>query len=314
MARSKPAPLYRDILRAAPEGHAFWVQTEDGKRIRAAVFPGGRRGSIILYPGRTEFIEKFDDVISRLVKMGFWVAVNDWRGQGLSDRPFGNTDLGHVLHYSEYQRDVAALMATPEYRTLPRPRVLFSHSMGGALALRSLINGLDVKAAVFSSPMWGFDINIWLRVPTYFATQAARLFRFGHLHAPGGDRQFYPLKQGFDGNLLTNDPVEFERYRQKLQLHPELGLGGGSYRWLRESMDEMARLRHAELPKLPILAFMAENEGIVSKAATRQFMTSMPNGRLELVKGAQHEGWLEVPATREWIWAKTAQFLAEVGV
>jgi len=314
LAESESAPLYRDILKGAPKGHAFWVHTADDRRIRAAIFPGGDRGTVILYPGRTEFIEKFDDVIARLNKMGFWVAAHDWRGQGLSDRPFGNTDLGHVLSFKEYQHDAAALMATPEYQALPGPRMLFSHAMGGLLALRSLINGIKFRAAVFSSPMWGFDINIWLRVPTYFITQAARLLHFGHIHAPGGDRQFYPLKQGFDGNLLTNDRYEFERYRQKLQLHPELGLGGGSYRWLREAMDEMARLRHAELPNLPILAFMAENEGIVSNAATRQFMNAMPNSELLLVQGAQHEGWLEVPATREWIWSKTEEFLIKAGV
>ncbi len=314
MAESKPAPLYLDILQDAPEGHAFWVHTADRKRLRAAIFPGGTRGTVLLFPGRTEFIEKFDNVIARLVRMGFSVAVHDWRGQGLSDRPFGNTDLGHVLNFSEYHRDVAALLATPEYQTLPGPRVLFSHSMGGLLALRALINGLDVKAAVFSSPMWGFDIKIWLRPPAYFLTQAARLFRFGHIHAPGGDRQFYPLKQGFDGNLLTNDAGEFQRYRQKLQIHPELGLGGGSLRWLREAMDEMARLRHAELPTLPILAFMAENEGIVSNASTRQFVNAMANAELVVVAGARHEGWLEIPATRAWIWQETAKFLAGVGV
>lgn len=314
MADSDPAPLYRDILNEAPVGQAFWVQTSDGKRLRAAVFPGGTRGSAIIFPGRAEFIEKFDEVIARLVRIGFWVAIHDWRGQGLSDRPFGNTDLGHVLHFSEYQHDVAALMAHPEYAALPGPRLLFSHSMGGLLALRTLLNGLEVKAAVFSSPMLGFAIKPRLRAPIWLLTRAARLFGFGHIHAPGGDRQFYPLKAGFTGNLLTSDAGRFENYRQQLQKHPELGLGGGSLRWLREAMDEMARLRHARMPTLPVLTFMAENDGIVANAATLQVMNSLPNGQLHIVKSARHEGWLEAPATREWIWQKTAEFLAEAGV
>jgi lysophospholipase len=314
LARPEVAPLFRDILDEAPAGRAFFVHTSDGKRLRAAVFPGGRRGSVLFLPGRTEFIEKFDGVIARLHASGFAVAIHDWRGQGLSDRPFGTTDLGHVLHYDEYQRDLAALRASAQWQRLKPPFLIFSHSMGGLLALRALVDGLPVRGAVFSAPMWGFDVAPWMRPPAWILTQAARLFGFGHLHAPGGDRQFYPLRQGYEGNLLTSDRAAFDHYCDQLRRHPELGLGGASLRWMRESMDEMARMRHAILPPLASLILMAEGEGIVSNTAIRQFAGAWPGAELMTIPGSRHEGWFETPEIRAMIWARIDAFLERIGV
>ena len=45
-----------------------------------------RKGTVCIFPGRTEFIEKYFEVVRDLRARGFAVAVLDWRGQGLSDR------------------------------------------------------------------------------------------------------------------------------------------------------------------------------------------------------------------------------------
>ena len=72
---------------AAPIGTAEWFEGARGFRLRAALFPAKNpRGSVILSGGRTEFIEKYLEVIRELVGRGFTVLTHDWRGQGLSQR------------------------------------------------------------------------------------------------------------------------------------------------------------------------------------------------------------------------------------
>ena len=64
----------------------------------------------------------------------------------------------------DYQRDVAAVMALARAEALARPPFhLVSHSMGGAIGLRALHDGLPVRAAVFSAPMWGIRMHPALR-------------------------------------------------------------------------------------------------------------------------------------------------------
>ena len=64
----------------------------------------------MIFPGRTEFAEKYGRVARELVARGLSVLVIDWRGQGLSDRHPGNAMLGHIEDFRTYQLDVAALL------------------------------------------------------------------------------------------------------------------------------------------------------------------------------------------------------------
>ena len=63
-------------------------------RIRAVLWNGGSRGTVVIFPGRTEFAEKYGRVVSRLVAEGLSVLVVDWRGQGLSHRYPANPEAG----------------------------------------------------------------------------------------------------------------------------------------------------------------------------------------------------------------------------
>ncbi|MBA3324054.1 MAG: alpha/beta hydrolase, partial [Rhodobacteraceae bacterium] len=117
-----PAPFFADIAEAPDGGRPLWLDTQDGLRLRAAVWSEGARGTAIVLPGRTEYVEKYGRVVRRLTERGLAVAVIDWRGQGLSDRHPSAPRLGHVEDFRHYQHDVAALLAHPEVAALPGPR------------------------------------------------------------------------------------------------------------------------------------------------------------------------------------------------
>src|SRR4029077_8940794 len=66
-----------------------------------------RRGTICIFPGRSEFIEKYFEVVGELRRRGFAVDIMDWRGQGGSRRLAGNPLKGHVREFSDYESDLS---------------------------------------------------------------------------------------------------------------------------------------------------------------------------------------------------------------
>ena len=60
------------------------LKTRDGVALRFARWPPppGRKGTVCLFQGRAEFIEKYFETVRDLRARGFAVATLDWRGQG----------------------------------------------------------------------------------------------------------------------------------------------------------------------------------------------------------------------------------------
>ena len=99
------------------------LKTRDGVNIRFARWhpPPGRKGTVCLFPGRTEFIEKYFETIRELRARGFAVAMLDWRGQGLSDRALDDPFKGHVGDFSEYELDLDVFMREVVLPDCPPP-------------------------------------------------------------------------------------------------------------------------------------------------------------------------------------------------
>ena len=93
------------------------------------------RGTVLICTGRSEFIEKYFDVVEELLGRGFAVVIFDWRGQGLSDRSLRNRQKGHVVHFRDYGRDLESVVAQILEPFSPKPWFCLAHSMGGAIAL-----------------------------------------------------------------------------------------------------------------------------------------------------------------------------------
>ena len=115
---------------------------EDGAGLRYARWPatrGPRRGTVVIAPGRGEFIEKYFEVVAELRRRGFAVAVMDWRGQGGSDRLLDHPRKGHVEDFAEYDRDLRQFMKEIVLPDCPPPYTALGHSMGGAILMRNAI-------------------------------------------------------------------------------------------------------------------------------------------------------------------------------
>lgn len=301
------APFFDDVAGGPTGGHAIWLTAPDGVRLRAAVWPEGARGTVLLFPGRTEYVEKYGPAAAELQRRGYATVAVDWRGQGLADRMLKDPNVGHIGHFPDFQKDVAALMQALPEMTLPQPLYLVSHSMGGCIALRALMEGLPVKAAVFSAPMWDIQIPKAMRAVARALSAVSRPLGFGGRYAPGtSGEKTYVEAAAFDGNELTTDPDMYAFMQRQVGAYPDLSLGGPSLSWVHEAMIETARLSRRPSPAVPTLTFLGTQESIVCAQAITARMAHWPGGRLIEVPGARHEVMMEQPETRQQFFDDTA--------
>lgn len=293
------APLLEDVAAAPEGGVAYWLVAADGVRLRIGAWRhAGARGTVLLFPGRTEYVEKYGPAAAELRARGYAMLAIDWRGQGLADRLLPDRDIGHVRRFSDYQLDVSAMLAAAQALDLPRPFHLIGHSMGGCIGLRALVRGLAVRSAVFSAPMWGIRIAPLRRPLAWTVSTLSRATGQGHRLTPSTFPESYVSIAPFEGNMLTTDPEMFALMKRQIEAHPALSLGGPSLHWLNEALIEARALRLRASPPYPVLAMLGTEEKVVEPAAVHQRMGRWPGGRLELIPGAEHEVMMERPSVR----------------
>jgi lysophospholipase len=313
----EPAPFFDEIADADPGARAFWVEAPgrpgDGARVRIARLGEGGRGTALLFPGRTEFVEKYGPAGRALAARGYGVLAVDWRGQGLTDRFLPDRRMGHIERFDDYQRDVAAMVQAADDLSLPRPWHLIGHSMGGAIGLRALCSGLPVASAVFSGPMWGIRLSAYMRPLAWTVTTLARPAGLGGRVVPTSSPENYLLAAAFADNMLTTDRAMFDWMQAQLRAHPELALGGPSMAWVNEALREVRALRRMPAPDLPALCVAGENERIVDLADMRVRMGGWRAGRLVIEPGAEHEIMMEREEVRERFFDAAAEMFDQAG-
>ena len=302
------APYFADVADGPEGGAAHWLTTEDGLRIRVGHWTGPEaRGTVLIFPGRTEYVEKYGREARDLLARGFATVAIDWRGQGIASRMQDDPAVGHVDYFPDYQHDVNATLAHVRALGLPEPYYLIAHSMGGAIGLRSAMEGLPIKAAVFSAPMWGILMSAALRPIAWGLSTLSKPLRFSHIFAPGQQAEPYVMRAEFAENRLTSDRVSFDHMRAQLEAHPDLCLGGPSLHWLNEALLEIRKLNARPSPALPCITFVGEFEEIVDPEASKARMARWPGGECVVVPDARHEVLMETPEIREAILDRTAE-------
>ena len=126
---------YRD---ASVRAH-FWAAGQQARdpsdkyRITGIVpTPPDVQKTIVIFPGFTEFCEKYSKEVLCFHERGYNVLVIDWPGQGQSGH-FGKHPL--AVHCDDFDHHIGAMDAVIEKAGLNgHDLILFGHSMGGHLA------------------------------------------------------------------------------------------------------------------------------------------------------------------------------------
>lgn len=301
------APLFDDIAPGPSGGAAWWLKASDGVRIRMGYWPcENARGTVLLFCGRTEYVEKYGTTAAEFGKRGYATVAIDWRGQGLADRLVPDIRVGHVEEFSDYQRDTDAVIAAATHLDLPRPWHLLGHSMGGAIGLNALMNGMQVASATFTGPMWGISIAPVVRQIGWTLAIMGPKVGIGHWLPPSTRYANYVTNNPFEGNALTRDRDMYDMMRAQIAAHPDLAIGGPTLTWLREALKVTKMMAPRPSPDLPCLTFVGGEERIIDVDRVRARMAAWPGGELIIVPDAEHEVMMEIPSTRNGVFDRMA--------
>ncbi|HEX8900917.1 alpha/beta fold hydrolase [Vitreimonas sp.] len=287
-----------------PEGaEEHWLEGRGGVKVRVMTAPATRspvRGSVIVAPGRTEFIEKYFEVIRELQARGFAVFCIDWRGQGLSGREVENSQKGHFVSFDDPVNDLSTALKLLAGK-LPRPHIGLAHSMGGAILLRALLTRrIELDAAVFSAPMWGI---------AGLTDLAKKYVRFmvalgvGSMFAPSVEKKW--KRENFKKNPVTHDKERHARCQGLITEEPRLALAGPTIGWVAaaadvtESFQQPGALAHV---RIPILIATAGEEQLVDNASHPIVANALPQARHITIAGAKHEILMERDEFRALFW------------
>ncbi|MGE0024426.1 MAG: alpha/beta fold hydrolase, partial [Hyphomicrobium sp.] len=248
------------------------LKTPDGARLRFVRWEatrGPRRGTVCLFGGRGEFVEKYFEVVADLRRRGYAVATMDWRGQGGSSRPLANPKKGHVHSFSEYERDLTLFMKEIVLPDCPPPFVGLAHSMGGNILLRNAARpGSWFERMILCAPMIAVhqDRAGYPEPLVRAYAELGCLLGLGRQYVKGGSDAV--IEQGpFEGNLLTSDRERWYRNKAVLDANPALGLGAPTVAWLRAACRSMALVSsdgYAASVRVPMMVFVAGKDEIVS--------------------------------------------------
>jgi lysophospholipase len=297
-----------------PEGAVTGVlKTPDGVALRFARWapPQGRKGTLLVLPGRAEFIEKYFEVVAEARARGFAVAMIDWRGQGLSERALRDSRKGHVGNFAEYDVDLETFVREIVLPDCPPPLFALGHSMGCAMLIRAAQKGRRwFDRVVLCAPMIGLSGRAGARFAAVTA-RTLRLVGLGRSYVPGGG-SIAVASLPFVGNVLSSDPVRYARTEAVVDAEPMLGLGSPTVAWVDaayRTMREFAEPQYPERIRQPILIVAAGQDEVVSTPLTEKFATRLRVGSHLVIAGARHEILMEQDRYRTQFWAAFDAFV-----
>jgi lysophospholipase len=289
------------------------LKTRDGVSLRFARWapPPGRKGTVCLFQGRAENIEKYFETVRDLRARGFAVATLDWRGQGLSERALRNPRKGYVRSFNQYQIDLETFVNEVVLPDCPPPVFALAHSMGATILLRAAYAGHRwFDRIVLLSPMIALP-GMRRSAFTRTVVRGMRLVGLGGLYVPGGDASVVQQRP-FIGNLLTSDPVRYARNVAVLEAEPKLAIGWPTVAWTDAAFRVMGEISEPGYPgriRQPILIIAAGQDGIVSTPAIDDFAVRLRAGSHLIVPGARHELLMEADRFRSQVLAAFDAFV-----
>jgi lysophospholipase len=301
--------------RPVPDGVlAGTLTTPDGVPLRYARWEATgapRRGTVVLCQGRSEFIEKYFEVIDELRSRGFGVLAFDWRGQGGSGRLLADIRKGHVRRFSDYQIDLDTIMSVVALPDCRPPFYALGHSMGGSILIETAKRGRAwFDRMVLSAPMVGLTQVQW-KGPTRALFTILSLFGLAGSTVPGGSLEPTSRKP-FDGNLVSSDPERYALAAAYVDVDRRLGLGAPTIGWVREALKVTAGFAHplyAQDIRQPMLLVAAARDELVPTPVIEDFGRRLKTGHTVVVPGSKHELMMERDPIRAQFWAAFDAFV-----
>jgi lysophospholipase len=277
---------------------------------------GQAKGTVLVLPGWGEWIEKYQDVISKWNARGYNVVIPEWRGQGLSSRFLIDRNKTWLPSFDILIDDLERLFKNK--LTDEKNILLLCHSMGAHIGLRWFLERgrkyPSIKGVMLTSLLHNFRTDPVPPITARILIHVATWLGFDQAYAIG-QRDFDQTAGGFEKNLLTTDADTYHTMNAALNAKQEMKVGGLTYGWLYALLQSVKRLEHDLARGAPRIAYMVmgPQDDLIVQTRGFAFVASMlPNCSLHYLSGAKHELLQEAPALRAQAWTWIDEFVASI--
>jgi alpha-beta hydrolase superfamily lysophospholipase len=231
------------------------------------------KGTIIFTHGHGEHSESYHRLTKAFENDAWSFYGWDLRGHGRSDGR-----RGVAANFDLYCEDFKIFleMVLKQDKVKKGPVILFCHSMGGLITLKTILRNPDFKfdGIVASAPLLGLALG----VPAWKSSGAGLLNKL----VPD-----ITLSNEIENYMLTGDPDVIREFEQDTLRHTRMS--PGVFLGMLESW-EYVRLRANEV-KMPFLLIVPEQDPVCSTADGKKFFEtiSSKNKEIYIYPNAKHE-------------------------
>ena len=272
------------------EGRTSWLSMADGQKVFVRDWPyAAATGAVLFVHGLGEHSGRYGDLAHWFNQRGYAVRGYDQRGHGHTPG-----QRGALRDEDDLLTDLAAVYADYALGS-PAPPLLLGHSMGGLVALRTVLDGrIAPPALVLSSPA----LRSW--EPAWLVWLARVLNRV----APR-----LPLRNRLPCAKVSHDPQVVATYHNDPLRN----------RWITPRLADFifragaACIADATRLAQPTLLLVAESDGLVDPSGSREFSRlAMPAGQLttRFFSMLYHELFNEADPWRGQVLMQLADWLA----
>lgn len=114
------------------------------------------RAAVAIIPGYADYSQRYARTMDVWAEHGLSSVAIDLRGHGRSGGP-----PGHVMRFDEYLDDVRELLSILDAKAPAIPRLVFGHSFGAVVAIKTVLAGIgSFRAMALSDPYLGLALDV----------------------------------------------------------------------------------------------------------------------------------------------------------
>lgn len=250
------------------------------------------KGRVIISHGFSECIEKYLEVIYYFTREGYSIFIMEHRGHGRSGCLGSNATQVHIEDFNYYINDLKKFIDKVVIKK--ENLFLFAHSMGGTIGTMFIEKyPTYFKKVILTSPMFKIAIG---EIPNSIALFLAKLAIIS-----GKENEFIigntPYESSYDFiSASTLNESRYNYYYREVVSNAKIQRGGGSYRWLYESLKAIKYILNKNNIKninIPILLFQGSKDELVGIDGGKKFAKRCSKCKLIIFENANHDLYSE---------------------
>ncbi|MBR6382327.1 MAG: alpha/beta fold hydrolase [Lachnospiraceae bacterium] len=252
--------------------------------------PEGAKGIVLMVHGLSEFFGKYHEMAWYFYRSGFGFFFLEQRGHGYSGGKLPDAaDIVVIDDFRTYMKDLKCFYdRIVDPRSEGLPKVIFAHSMGGAVSALFLENypGL-FKGAVFSSPM--FRLSTGGQGPVVVLAVKTFVKLTGRMELPGPGQHRFDRTPVFETSSALSKARYDYLFRQRLE-DSHYQTYAASYAWIFASIEVGKRLmKGTGKLTLPMTIFTAGQDKLIDPEGYAEFAKRVPKAVFVHYESSRHE-------------------------